>query len=589
MPLWIKPAGVPRVNPHHPLAKDLILCLVPEYGDLLTGTPPVPTDSNGTIASGELGYATKHSQAGGNSTGGVRYDLPSWAPLYGIGANWSAFTVAAITAIGSNYRALVGVPFQANGDNPYYGFSPFNAYGDTAQGVWVTVGGSLSYYNGISAWFTQDGAPHSYYVQSINGTLTMDRDGIQVDTGGTVSAGAPQIATNKQPLYLGCTTSLQLTPQAFASTIYLVFVFNRTLSAAERVALAQDPLALLDYGDGAGFPFAPSGGTVYTLTAAQGAFALTGQAAALRAQRQLAAAQGALVLSGQAAALRAQRRVAAAVGTLSLSGQTAALRAQRQLAASQGPFSLAGQAAGLRAQRQLVAGPGSFTLSGQPATLSLFRRLTAAVGTLVLSGQAVALRAQRRLPAGVGVFALSGQDVAFGVNGARSLAASTGIFTLSGQAAALRAQRRIAAAQGPFALTGQAAALRAQRQLAATTGTLVLSGQPAALRAARRLAAGTGTFVLAGQTVALLHGRTFQVSAGVFSLSGQAAAFNLARRLVAGTGLFDLVGVAASLVSSAAGGPMYCVLTIEELAEMGCVLEVEEAADMYVVLTVERI
>ena len=312
MALWTKPAGVPRVNPHHPLAKDLILCVVPEWGDLLTNTPPTPTDTNATIGSGELGYASKHSQAGGNSTGGMRLDLPSSSLLYGIGANWSAFTVAAITSIGSNYRALVGVPFQSNGDNPYYGWSPFNAYGDTAQGVWVTVGGSLSYYNGLSAWFTQDGAPHSYYVHSVNGTLTMDRDGIQYATGGTVTSGAPQIVTNKQPLYLGCTTSLQLTPQAFASTIYLVVVFNRTLSAEERVRLAQDPLALLDYGDGDGFLYAPSGATVYTLTAAQGSFSLSGQAAALRAQRQIAAANGSLSMAGQAAALRAQRRVAAA-------------------------------------------------------------------------------------------------------------------------------------------------------------------------------------------------------------------------------------------------------------------------------------
>lgn len=512
----------PQINWGHPLAQTLLACVVPE-AELLTGTPPTTVDTHGVLAPGQWGPGIKSDQGGGANTGGVKFVLPAWSKLYGLGNVFTAVLVARVSTIGNSYRALVSVPYDSGGNNPYYAFSTHNAYGDTSQGCWFSFGGSISYYTGLSGWFLQDGAVHVYVVVYNNGALTFYRDGVVYATD-TMTGGTPDVAVNKQPLWFGCANNVGLGQLAVDQTAFLYTVHNRVLSAAEVLAFSADPFAVITEDADpmllAGFGGGP---TSYTLTAAPGAFALTGQTAALRAQRQLAAATGV------------------------------------------------------------------FTETGQAAALSLFRRLTAAVGTLTLSGQTVRLAAQRRLAAAPGAFTLSGQDVALSVNGARTLAASPGVFTLAGQAAVLRAQRRMAAAPGAFALTGQPAALRAQRQLAAGTGTLVLSGQPAALRAAHRLAAGAGIFALAGQTAALVRGRIMQVSAGIFSLSGQAAAFNVARRLVAGTGLFSLVGVAASLISSTTGGPMYCVLTIEELAEMGCVLEVEEAADMYVVLTVERV
>lgn len=263
MAVWMKPPGIPRVNNNHPLAKDLILCVVPEWGELLTQTPPTIVDTHGVIGAGQVGLGVTSDQSGGASTGGIKYVLPSWAPIYNIGSTWSAFMVAQTTTIGSNFRAHVGIPQLANGDNPYYGWSPFNAYGDTAQGIWCSIGGSISYYNGLSAWFTQDGSPHNYYVESVNGTLLFDRDGVLYNSTGTISAGTPGIATNKQPLWLGCTNQLSgLGQLAVAGTIFLVLAFSRTLSASERVYLAANPFALLDYQDDYGVTtwFVPSGG-----------------------------------------------------------------------------------------------------------------------------------------------------------------------------------------------------------------------------------------------------------------------------------------------------------------------------------------
>jgi Zn-dependent protease with chaperone function len=98
-----------------------------------------------------------------------------------------------------------------------------------------------------------------------------------------------------------------------------------------------------------GAAFNEAGTTAYTLTAAQGSFTLTGQAATLSRTRALAASQGSFALTGQAATLKRALNVAAA----------------------QGSFPFTGQAVNFNLGHAVVAGQGSFTLSGQTAT---FRR-----------------------------------------------------------------------------------------------------------------------------------------------------------------------------------------------------------------------
>lgn len=182
-----------------------------------------------------------------------------------------------------------------------------------------------------------------------------------------------------------------------------------------------------------------SGGGAYTLTAAQGSFALTGQAAGLRATRLVSAAQGSFSLSGQSAALKVGRKVTAAQGSFALTGQDAALRATRTVSAAVGSFTLTGQAANLRATRLLTAAYGTFTLTGQAANLVKGMpgayTLTASQGSFALSGQSVGLIAARHLAAGQGAFALTGQ--AAGLSVTRRIVAACGSFTLSGQAASL--------------------------------------------------------------------------------------------------------------------------------------------------------
>lgn len=175
-----------------------------------------------------------------------------------------------------------------------------------------------------------------------------------------------------------------------------------------------------------------------TLTAEQGSYALTGQAAALRAGRLLAAAQGTYNLTGHAAGLALGRKVAAAQGSYALTGNAAALVAARRLAAGQGSYALNGQDVTLlydSSDAQLVAEAGSYALSGQAANLRAARTLLAAAGSYALTGQAARLARDARLVLEAGGYTLTGQAAALAAPS--KLAADVGVYTLTGQPALL--------------------------------------------------------------------------------------------------------------------------------------------------------
>lgn len=194
----------------------------------------------------------------------------------------------------------------------------------------------------------------------------------------------------------------------------------------------------------------------YTMTAASGSFTLTGNAAALTAQRKLAAATQSFTLTGNAARLARGYTLAASSGTFTLTGQAAALTAARKMAAASGTFTLTGNAAGLAAARKLTASSASFTLTGQDAGLKAARVLTAASGSFALTGNDATLTysaAGKTLTADAGTFVLTGNPAALSV--ARKLTADSGSFTLTGQDAALsRSGYRLVCATGTFTLTG---------------------------------------------------------------------------------------------------------------------------------------
>ena len=196
-------------------------------------------------------------------------------------------------------------------------------------------------------------------------------------------------------------------------------------------------------------------------------------------------------------------RLTAAQGTYTLTGQAATLKRGVNLGAAQGSYTLTGQAATLVKGRVLTAAQGSYALSGQAATLvkSGGQALTADQGTYTLTGQAATLIKAGTLTAAQGTYALTGQATTL-VKG-RVLTADQGSYALSGQAATLVKGRVLTAAQGAYALTGQAAALVKARTLTASQGTYTFIGQDATLikSGAQTIAADQGSYILTGQDV----------------------------------------------------------------------------------------
>lgn len=137
-----------------------------------------------------------------------------------------------------------------------------------------------------------------------------------------------------------------------------------------------------------------SGGTSYSITAAQGSFTLTGQSANLSAARPITAAQGSFALTGQNAGFTSSRSLIAAQGAFALTGQdvtlTYAAAGNYSIAAGQGSYGLTGSDS--YADYAMSAAGGSYTLTGQDVTLTyvdggVATSLIADMGLYTLTGR----------------------------------------------------------------------------------------------------------------------------------------------------------------------------------------------------------
>lgn len=176
-----------------------------------------------------------------------------------------------------------------------------------------------------------------------------------------------------------------------------------------------------------------------TLSAAAGAVALTGLAAATRATRNLPAAARSFTLAGINAAIRKGYRVRADVRGYGLTGISARVARGLKLRVSAQAFTMTGIAAGLIrtvAGRTISAVTGALTLTRQPAGLRIGRKLRAAPEPFVWSRLAAGLRWTRQLAASGAFFSLSGRQIGWGW--VHILRGAPAAYSLNGQAATLR-------------------------------------------------------------------------------------------------------------------------------------------------------
>lgn len=310
-------------------------------------------------------------------------------------------------------------------------------------------------------------------------------------------------------------------------------------------------------------------GSTYTLTAAQGSFSESGQAAILKRGLILPSGQGGFSETGQAATLKHGYLITAAQGSFTHNGQTSILLKQSVLTAAYGSFSTNGQSALLEYGRIFVSNYGAFALSGQAATLNRVKSLQSDVGAFSDTGQSASLLHNRLTSAAYGAFTLSGQDASLrqfkliatygsytlagyaatlSKSTSLTIAAGVGTFTHTGQDAGLYKNYPLTAAHSTLSLTGQASILLYGRAVSAAHSAFTLSGQNATIQHTWGVTASHGAFTATGQTAALLYGHTTSASNGAFTLSGQAANLIVPASLSAGSGTFTLSGQDSQLL-----------------------------------------
>ena len=223
-------------------------------------------------------------------------------------------------------------------------------------------------------------------------------------------------------------------------------------------ALRQEQL---DYPISVAIALAAGGATSYTLTASGGSYTLTGTAAGLEYNRE----------------------IAAAAGSFSVSGTSADLEHDRAIDAEAGAYALTGAAAVLEYNPAIDADAGAFSLTGQDATLTYAgsTTMTAEAGAYVVTGTAANLEHNRELNAEAGAYSIAGQDATLTYTQADTLNADAGAFTITGTAAGLEYARIMAADGGSVALAGQDATLIKGQRVSADAGELSVSGADADL------------------------------------------------------------------------------------------------------------
>jgi hypothetical protein len=176
-----------------------------------------------------------------------------------------------------------------------------------------------------------------------------------------------------------------------------------------------------------------SSGTAYSLTAAQGSFAQTGEASSLIWGALLGATNASFALTGEAANLT----YSPAVG-----GRTYGSGAYGEGNYSASTFST------------LTCVSGSYTQTGKTSNTVVNALVAAVVGTFTDTGEAASFVWRSKVPASNGAFSQTGK--ASGLLWHSIAAASAGAFSLAGEDASFVWSATATALAGSFALAGQA-------------------------------------------------------------------------------------------------------------------------------------
>lgn len=244
---------------------------------------------------------------------------------------------------------------------------------------------------------------HGAYIgsrsEARNNALLFANGAVTLDTTAGSAVGSTSFDRTATGTLLRSSAAIFLNCQ-----VNMAVSWSRALTKSEGIALSMNPWQIFDAPSRPIILNTVAGGATYTITAAQGSYTLTGQAALLTKQSKMTAVQGSYTYTGQAALLTKQSKMTAVQGSYSLSGQAALLTKQSKLIAAQGSYSLSGQAAALTKQSKMTADQGSYTLSGQAVSFTYTQvgayTMTANTGYFALTGQTTALTYTPVVPTG---------------------------------------------------------------------------------------------------------------------------------------------------------------------------------------------
>ena len=261
----------------------------------------------------------------------------------------------------------------------------------------------------------------------------------------------------------------------------------------------------------------------YSLTAAPGTYAVTGNSVGLLLVTALAATSGSYAVTGAAASLLRDLKLAADSGAYTVAGSSASFLLHSVLAAESGSYASAGFDVSLGQDSSISLSSGSYILIGTGANLLTALILALGSGTYAVTGSDANLATEALVSAESGSYGLTGQEAA--LLKAAILGLESGSYVMAGSDVALAAESLIALASGSYSITGQEAALLKDIVLALTSGSYALTGYSVVLAAGSvlALAAESGAYNLTGEQVSFLQDIITSADSGSYIVNGNPA------------------------------------------------------------------
>jgi hypothetical protein len=134
------------------------------------------------------------------------------------------------------------------------------------------------------------------------------------------------------------------------------------------------------------FTAASSGGAVYTISAVEGTYALTGKTQALNASRSVSLTHGSYTSTGEAITFNQGQGLAASTGSYGLTGKNSTLSSGVSITAAEGVYSVTGHSPTLGYTTNTLPS-GSYVLTGEAQKFQVALSCQAQQGTYTLTGR----------------------------------------------------------------------------------------------------------------------------------------------------------------------------------------------------------